>query len=190
MNMTRMEKIQSDLSYVRSIVDRQETSCSPPAIYFLWAAITLVGFGLYDHGPGAVPLYWSIAGPVGGVLSFFLGWQWSRKRGQSSTRIARYHALHWVGMMVAVFLAVPLHSTGLMESEGLARAILIILALGYYTAGIYLVRSFLWIGLVMTGGYVALFFFDSFTWTAVGALVAVSLVWAGVRELLGGSSSD
>ena len=188
--MTRMEKVRSDLSYVRSIVDRRDTTCSPPAIYFLWAAICLVGFALYDHARHAVPFYWSIAGPAGGVLSFFLGWQWSRKRGQSSARIGRYHALHWTGMMAAVFLLVPLGVTGLMESEGLARAILIILALGYYTAGIYLVRSFLWIGLVMTAGYVALFFFDSFTWTAVGVLVAVSLVWAGIRELTGGSSSD
>ena len=51
-------------------------------------------------------------------------------------------------------------------------------------------RSFLWIGLVMTAGYVALFFFESFTWTAVGVLIAASLSWAGIRELVRGSSSD
>ncbi len=187
--MSRMEKVESDLSYVLSIVDRTDGKGSPPAIYFLWAVISAIGFGLYDLRPDAVPLFWTIAGPVGGVVSFILGWQWSRRQGQTSARIGRYHALHWCAMMAAIFMLVPLRVTGLMDGEGLMRAILVVLALGYFIAGIYLVRGFLWIGVVMMAGHVALFFFDSFTWTAIGVLIAVSLAWAGIRELTRGSSA-
>ena len=188
--MTQMEKVESDLSYVRSIVDRSDCKGSPPAIYFLWAAITLVGFSLYDLKPELVSTFWPIAGPAGGILSFLLGWQFSRRQGQTSLKIGKYHALHWSAMMVAIFSLIPLHVTGLMEGEGLARAILVVLALGYFIAGIYLVRNFLWIGIVMMAGYGLTFLFDAYTWTLVALLIAVSLTWAGIRELTRGGSAD
>lgn len=188
--MTRMEKVESDLLYVRSALDRAEATDSPPSIYFLWAAVSLVGFALYDFRPALAPAYWSVAGPAGGVASFFLGWRWCRRAGVGSMRTARHHALHWSGMLAAIFLLVPLRLQGLLEDEGLARAILIVLTLGYFTAGIYLVRGFLWISLVMAAGYVALFFFESYTWTATGLLLAVSLGWAGARGVARDPSRD
>lgn len=181
--MSRIEGVESDLRYVRSVLERAEECDSPPAIYFLWAAISLVGFALYDFRPEWSQIYWPIMGPLGGVASFLLGWSWSRRVGQSSRRVARYHALHWLGMMAAVFLAVPLHVSGLMGEEALARVILLIITLGYFTAGIYLVRSYLWVGVVMAAGYFALFFFrfGGHSWTVIGLLIAISLTWAGWR---------
>ncbi len=180
--MTQRDKLGSDLEYVRSVVDDAEAASSPPAIYWLWAAISLVGFSLYDHDPRIGGLFWSIAGPLGSIASFALGWAWSRKHGQSSMQVARDHALHWIGMLAAIFLAVALAVRGVIGEEGLARVILLILAFGYYTAGIYLVRRMLWIGVLLAGCFVAMLFMDGLGWTFVGILLALSLV---LSSLLG-----
>ncbi|MCP3981722.1 MAG: hypothetical protein GY716_20670 [bacterium] len=178
--MAKLEQIGSDLSYVRSALDRAEKdgSGSPPAILYLWAAIGLVGFTLFDFMPREAGIFWSIAGPAGGAISFALGWRWGRRLGQGSLRDARNHALHWGTLLVAIGLAVPLHVTGSIDAPVLGRIILLILAVSYFTAGIYLVPSFLWTGLVLGAGYVSLFFYDAYTWTVLGVLFAASLVWA------------
>ena len=61
------------------------------------------------------------------------------------------HMLHWGGMVTAVFLAVLLPANGFMRWDGLGRAILLILALSYFQAGVHLDRALLWIGLLMGG---------------------------------------
>jgi hypothetical protein len=56
------------------------------------------------------------------------------------------------------------------------------LSLGYFTAGLHLDRSFLWIGLLMGAGAVVVTFVSLYAWTAVGIVLAASLIVAGVRE--------
>lgn len=170
------EKVQDDLGYVRDVVTRAERGESPRMIWYLWALVGLVGFALIDFAPARVPLYWSIAAPLGFALSAWLGWRHGRDTGQLSWREGRGHLLHWGGMLVAVFLLVPLAEAGGWSGEALAQAILLILALGYFLAGVHLCRPLAWVGLLMAVGYVAVFFVDRYAWTAIGALVALGLV--------------
>ena len=53
--------------------------------------------------------------------------------------------LHWG----AVLIAVALRTRGAMPSETLQAVILLVLALGYFTAGLHLDRHLLWVGLLM-----------------------------------------
>ena len=53
---------------------------------------------------GSVGLFWTIAGPVGFLLSGFLGWLYSKTRGQVSSREGSFVALHFLGTLVAVAL--------------------------------------------------------------------------------------
>jgi hypothetical protein len=182
--MRARDKLRTDFEYVRSVVDEAEYDSSPAAIYWLWAAISLVGFPLYDYDPRAGSLFWSFAGPLGGLASFLIGSAWSRRVGRGSARIARYHALHWAGLLVAIFLAVALASRRDLGSDVAAQMILLVLAFGYYVAGIYLVRRMLWIGLLLAACFIATLAFEQLGLTFVGVLLAASLAlstWRGGR---------
>lgn len=176
--------VEDDIRYVRSVLDRAEQLGSPAGIYYLWAVLGFVGMSLVDFKPEVVGPYWAFAGPLGGAASFYLGWRGSRQLGQTSCREGAFHALHWIGMMTAIFLTIPLALTGLVSPEALPTLILLILAFGYYTAGIYLDRRLLAIGLLVGGCYLATIFVKSWPWiwTFTGAVLALGLVASGLRS--------
>ena len=66
------EELHADLSYVRGAVRKSEGSSSVRGIYLLWGVAILIGFPLADFAPGVVPLYWTIVGPVGFLVSGYL----------------------------------------------------------------------------------------------------------------------
>ncbi len=179
--MSKIGGMEEDLRYVRSVLDRSEGGGTPASIYFLWAAICLVGYALIDLAPERAMVFWAVAGPAGGAASFFLGWWGSRRLGQESRREGLSHILHWTGMMAAIFLVVPLAVLGTIPPRALPSLVLLIVALGYWTAGIYLDRRLLYIGAIMAACYLAtvLFARRSGIWTAAGAALALSLVAAG-----------
>lgn len=169
-------RMQEDLQYVRDVVRRSEVSATPRAIWYLWAAIGLVGFALVDLAPERVPLYWMVTAPAGFLASAWLGWRHGRALGQQSWREGRAHVLHWAALLVGVFLLVPLAASGALPGATLAQVILLLVGLGYVLAGVHLVRPLLWVGLLMVAGYGALFFVERYAWTAIGVLVALALV--------------
>lgn len=169
-------RLQEDLGYVRDVVRRSEAVTPPRAIWYLWAAIGAVGFALMDFAPAVIAPYWSIAAPAGFVLSAWLGWRHGRATGQESLREGRSHLLHWGGLLVTVFLLVPLAARGALQGETLGQVILLVIALGYFLAGVHRYRPLLWVGLLMAAGYGATFLVDRYVWTGVGLLVAVGLI--------------
>jgi len=170
--------IEGDIHYVREVLERSEEKRSPRAIYFLWAAIVLVGFALVDFAPRQVGIYWMIVGPAGALVSGILGWRQGKRRGQMDRAIGLRHSLHWLGMMGAIILLVLMRITGGLGEVSLGRVIVVIVALGYFLAGVHLERPLLWIGLLMAGGYLVILFTSGYTWTMVGAILAVSMVAA------------
>ncbi len=181
--MSETNRIDNDIRYVRGLVSESDRGTSPTAIYMMWAAICLVGFPLADFAPQYVGFFWMIAGPLGGIASFALGWRHSVRMGQMRRDVGVRHGLHWSGMLVAIFLVVPLAGTGAIAWSAGHRVILLLLAFSYFLAGVHLDRPLLWVGLLMIVAYVALFFISAYQWTIVGIAVAVALVVAG---LLGG----
>lgn len=178
--MPANNRIENDIRYVRGLVSESDRGASPTAIYLMWAAIVLVGFPLADFSPRYVGLFWMIAGPAGAVASLLLGWRHSVRMGQVRHDVGIRHALHWVGLLVAAFLVVPLGATDTIAWSVVHRVILLVLAFGYYLAGVHLDRPLLWVGLLMIAAYVALFFIEAYKWTIVGAAVAVALAAAGL----------
>lgn len=172
----RSARIEQDLGYVREVVSRSERGGTPRAIWYLWAAIGLVGFSLIDLRPEWVPLFWTIAAPAGFFLSVWLGWRHARRIGQDSRREGWAHLLHWGGMTVAIFLLVPLAARGGLSGEALAQAILLVVSLGYFLAGVHLERPLLWVGIALVIGYLGVVYVDGYAWTAVGVLIAIALV--------------
>lgn len=180
--MDHLERLHGDLSFVRGALDASTRSSSPSAVYFLWAVIALIGFSLVDFQADLVPKYWAVAAPAGFFASAYLGWRHARRIGQASASDGRRHLLHWGAVLVVVALAVLLGISRSMPSGTLHTVILLLLSLGYFTAGLHLDRSFLWVGLLMGAGSIFVTVVSLHAWTVVGIALAVSLTVAGIRE--------
>lgn len=181
--MTDDQQAHDDISYVRSVLRRAEGGAGSPAmLYFLWAAITFLGFAIIDFAPRLTGPYWMIAGPLGGVLSGVLGYRASRALGQSSRREGRTLAMHWSGVMAAVLLLVPLAMTHAIAIDDFPRLVLLILAVFYYTAGIHTDRRMIPLSVVLVGCYLFTVFVRGlpYLWTLTGAIIAASLAAAGL----------
>ena len=180
--MDQLQQLERDLSYVRGAVERAETSPAPRFICFLWAALGGVGFALVDLRVEWVPTYWIVAGPGGALLSGYLGWRHATFSGQPCALTGRRQMLHWGAMLAAIYLILLLPARGVMPWPATGPAILLVLALGYFQAGVYFDPAFRWIGLLLAAGYVFVLFVSGYAWITVGVLFALSLVVAGLRS--------
>ena len=180
--MDSFQQLEQDLHFVRTAVERADSDPTPRHLCFLWAAIALVGFALVDLRDAWVPIYWAVAGPAGFVLSAAIGWLHSRRRGQPASAIGARHLLHWGALVTTAFLAWLMPVQGVMSWTGIGPTILLLLALGYFQAGVHFDPAFRWIGLVLAFGYVFVLFVDAYAWLTLGVLFAVALVIVGLRS--------
>ena len=86
-----------------------------------------------------------------------------------------------VAWLAAVFLTILMPMSGLLRWDGLGPAMLLILALGYFQAGVHLDRALRWVGLLMGVGYVVVMFVSAYAWTVLGLVLAAALTMAGLR---------
>ena len=175
-DVSRARRAEEDLGYVREVVQRSERDDTPRAIWYLWAAIGGVGFALIDFRPQSVGLFWAVAAPLGFVASIWLGWRHGRALGQESRREGRAHMLHWGGMGGAIALLVFFAARGHLAGEEIAQAILLVVGLGYFLAGVHMAQPLLWVGLLLAISFLAVEFIDGYVWTAVGVVLALALV--------------
>jgi len=175
-------KIESDIGYVKDLVAKSDNSISPASIYVVWGIILMAGFSLIDFAPKWLGLFWMIAGPAGGLLSGILGYRAGANRGQMDREVGIKHALHWSGMMVIVFLAVLLGIKGLVHGVVNSQVILLVVALGWWTAGVHFDRIFLWLGGIMVLGFLGTLFMNRYVWTSMGVLLGTVLIVNAVRQ--------
>lgn len=170
-----------DLGYVREVVERSERRAMPAAILYLWAGISLAGFAIIDFAPERAGLYWLVAGIAGFVLSSWLGGRHARAMGQESREVGKRHMLHWAGMGTAIFL-LSFGAQGWGSTpQASSHAILLIVALSYWLAGVHLVPALKWMGVIAAATYIVLAFLEGFAypWTIAGIVLANGLVIAG-----------
>ena len=176
-----MSQVEQDLAYVKAVVQQGDKQpVGPRSIYLLWAIVYLVGFALYDVDMHIAGLFWMIAGPLGGVASYLLGRRWALRSGRASRRVGTQHLLHWGGMTAAVFLIIPLLPLGVINGDALAKLVLLVVAFGLFTAGIYLVRAYAWIGLALTVCYLGVMAISELPWTVVGVIAGGAMLAAAV----------
>lgn len=180
--MAEQTRLEQDLDFVRHAVQRAEAVRSPAPIYFVWAAIMLVGFALIDAAPRQVSLYWSIAAPMGWIVSCLVGWSAGRHLRQLNRGAGMRQAAHWAGLLAAVVLVMilPVH---VMPRATLAPVILLFVALTYFLAGIHLDSAMTWIALVMVLAYMLTLFLPAHAWTLVGVANATALTVTGLSRV-------
>jgi hypothetical protein len=176
------KQLQEDLNYVRAAVDRSDAPPNPATVYFLWAAITFFGFALLDYSAQHSGVFWMVAGPVGGIVSGLLGRRAGRARGQTSPVVGRRHWLHWMALVFAIFLLMPLTKSGRIPATEMPRLVLLLTAFAYFTGGGYLDRRLRWIAGVVAGCYLMTVVFRQMPhlWTVTAAILASSFIACGI----------
>jgi hypothetical protein len=150
-------------------------------VYLLWAVLVLIGFTLIDFATQWVGYFWMVAAPLGGIASGLLAHRSGMSKGQIRRETGIRHALHWGGMLIVVALAVVLAASGHIEGMELGRVILLLVAFGWWAAGVHFDRTFLLLGGMMMAGFVGTLIFPHYVWTALGILIAISLIIAAFR---------
>ena len=183
--MNTKTSLEKDLQFIAGAVRRGQRKPGHPVIYFLWAALILIGWTLPDFAPQYAAMFWIIAGPAGGLLSWWLGQRSAIAEGELDRDLARRYGLHWLisGMaLFAVFL--PLASGNAADGYSSAifgRQFLLVIALVYALAAVHLERGLAASAVIMGAGYVVLTIWSPpYLWTTMGIVVALSLLVAGL----------
>ena len=184
--MSTTNDLKEDIAYVRAAAERAGAT-TIPSIYVLWAVVSLCGFALADFAPAPrwLGLFWLVAGPGGFFISAWLGYRTSRDSGQGGRRIGARWGLHWLAFMAAGALVAALVAAGQLPWAAFGSLVVLLMALSYFYAGLYLDRRMLAIGGVLAACYLGTLFIPAYQWTLAGVLVAGALVWQailGARE--------
>lgn len=176
------DQLSSDIGYLKDLVDSSGKRSMPASIYLLWAFIVLAGFALIDLKPEWVGYFWMAAGPLGGLISGVLGKRAGIRKGQIDCSEGLKHGLHWGGMLAFIWLAVMLAVTGRINGSLLSQIILLIVAFGWWTAGVHFDRNFLWLSGVMAAGFLCSLYLQSYVWTGTGLLMFTVLMIMGINR--------
>ena len=182
--MTDLTSLRQDLDFVRASVEDAPVS-SPPALYFLWGVLVLVGFGLHDVSLDSVPIYWAVAGPAGGLLSAYLGWRHQQRSGYLNASRGIRYALHWGALLAAVFLGTFMVRQRIVAAEAFGPVVLLLVAQAYFHAGLHLDGPLRWVGLLIAAAYLVVLSMSTYVWTLAGVVVAAALMISGVRASRG-----
>lgn len=182
--MADINRIMDDLDYIKGAVRGSAPGGGLPALYFLWGAIIPIGFALPDFAPSYTPLFWLIAGSLGGLFSSWFGARAARRAGVKNAALGRRHGLHWSLTGIAFVLCfIPL-ATGRMEPDVGAANFLLLAGISYALAGVHLERPLLPAGVVMLGAYgLMVWLAPPYAWTLTGLAVSAALMWAGICQL-------
>lgn len=161
---------EQDLSFITQVVERNRSErLRSWSIWCVWALITFIGFALMDFGPHRTGCYWLIAGPLGGLFT------WYRHRHTASAHGVRQgeglrSLAHWLAMVAGQILLLSLCA---LPDQQKAVAAILVVALAYFYMGLYRARPFLWFALLLTIGAVAIRFSHfPYVWTCLGAGLA------------------
>ena len=179
--MADLDRLQEDLGFVRSSVAKAGEHRSGPAVYFMWSVLTLAGFALVDVRPAWVATYWMIVGPLGGIVSAYLGARHNARLGHINNDVGRRYGWHWGAFFATTLLMGLMVGRGL-SFEAFGPMMLLLVAQSYFLAGVHIDPPLRWIALVAVGGYLVVLTGASYAWSIAGLALALTLVLSGVLE--------
>uniref|UniRef100_Q07HT1 Uncharacterized protein n=1 Tax=Rhodopseudomonas palustris (strain BisA53) TaxID=316055 RepID=Q07HT1_RHOP5 len=105
--------------------------------YLLMLALLLIGVGYTGFSNSPIRTYWMVLAPIVGAICVATAWPKAIDR-QDRLRLIWTQALHWGAVLVAMELIYLTDAAGMMTAETGALAVLTLLALGTFVAGIHL----------------------------------------------------
>jgi hypothetical protein len=105
--------------------------------YLLMLAFLLIGVGYTGFSQTPIRGYWMVLAPVVGLICVATAWPNAIDR-QDRWRLIWTQTLHWGAVLAAMELIYLTDATRMMTAEASALAVLTLLALGTFIAGIHL----------------------------------------------------
>lgn len=118
-------------------------------VCLLMLALAFVGLIVMDLHSGAYWLYSRIMAVIYALLSLWLFWYLHRGKHMIHGSTIWHQMLHWLGLLLAVYLTSIFVSTGVMGSTQAGLVTLVLLALTIFLAGVYTDTSFMLIGITL-----------------------------------------
>lgn len=104
--------------------------------YLLMFGLALAGVAQTSIGQPAMTPYWITLAPIYGIICVALRWREIKGR-EAHWRLVRMQVLHWIAVMLAMYLVLMASVERIMNSPASALTVLTVLALGTFTAGIH-----------------------------------------------------
>jgi hypothetical protein len=179
--MTETEQqLRDDLAFVRHAVARRDApDATPRGILLIWAVYVLVGYALLDQSVAAANWFFLLAGIAGGVASSIIGRRNARRAGQADREEGLRHMLHWGSIFLAIIAIVALAIARRDQLRGggeiVGQFIALTIGVIYFLAGVHFDRRFIWLGLLLIAGSIAISFVPRYGWTALGIVMFIGL---------------
>jgi hypothetical protein len=107
-------------------------------VLVLLVLLSGVGVIVNDYGSKETAFrLWLWMTPVFGVISTWAAWSRAQRRGEPVATIVPVQIVHWLGVVGAVLLIYVLQIYGRMTAEGAGSAVLVVLALAAFLAGVH-----------------------------------------------------
>ncbi len=103
----------------------------PYILMLIFAVLGVALVGLVGH---PINGYWEILAPVFGAVCVYTRWRDAEHQAVLS-RLIRIEALHWFAVIVAMQLIFITDVSGMMNVDAMGLMVMVILALGTFTAG-------------------------------------------------------
>jgi len=100
-------------------------------------ALAVIGIAVTDHSDDYGLRYWLLMVPVFAIVSVIAGWSRERSSGEGVATILRRQILHWLGLVLAVFVVYALQKAGRIDNDAVALSTLTLLALTTFLAGVH-----------------------------------------------------
>lgn len=104
--------------------------------YFAMLALVLFGVAYTSVMRREMTIYWIVLAPFFGLISIAGGWR-DAETAEERFRLIRTQALHWGGVLAAMYLVFIGDVRQIMSSDASALIVLTVLALGCFTAGVH-----------------------------------------------------
>lgn len=141
----------------KALTATQQTASAPNKVaqqlLWLWALCGLLIFGLLELQPPIEAKYWLLLVVIGVTVSIALTAFWLRGADDAAQAVAKPWVLHWSAMLVVGGLAVLNLQYSEAQAELAARSLLLVCSLGFMTAGLYLRKGMLALGLALAFCY-------------------------------------
>ena len=99
--------------------------------------LTLIGIGWTSVSRTPTTTYWIVLTPVAALICIAAGWRHCASNAER-LRMAASQALHWAAFLLAMILVTVSDVHGLLNFDATALMLLMLLALGVFTAGLSL----------------------------------------------------
>ncbi len=118
-------------------------------VCFIMLALAFIGLIIMDLHSSGYWVYSRIMALSYAILSIWLFWYCHRGEHKIHTSTFWHQLLHWLGLMLAIYITSLFVDSGVMGSVQAGLVTLILLALAVFLAGVYTSAAFMFIGVTL-----------------------------------------